>query len=145
MIDFERLRFLYTVLPSEIARANEKAFAVERARSKAEKCTTVITGMPHGTGTHSQTEDGAIRVMEVEDAYREALDELNTMRAELEPLIEELPIHLKAVMRLRYLKGYVDAEISQMIGKSETTVERYRRDAQAIIEKRVRGEQDEVD
>lgn len=138
MISFQRLRILYRMLPMKVAKLGDKAFAIERARSQAEKCTASITGMPHGNGTHSQTEDGAIKIMEMEDAYREVLDEISAMCAELEPLIDGLPMYLRPVMRLRYEKGYTDQEIADAIDRSLTTVERHRRRAEKLIEEIVK-------
>ena len=89
----------------------------------ATKITTTLTGMPRGSGNHSQVESGAIRLAEVSDAYREVFDTLAAMRAELEPLLSSLenPDDI-AVMRLRYMDGYRPSEIPDAIFLSERSV-----------------------
>ena len=91
--------------------------------SEATRITSVLTGMPRGSGNHSQVESGAIRLAEVSDAYREVFDTLAAMRAELEPLLASLdnPDDI-AVMRLRYMDGYRPSEIPDAIFLSERSV-----------------------
>lgn len=88
--------------------------------SSATKITTVLTGMPRGSGNHSQVEDGAIELAEVEEAYREVLDELKQERAELAELLKSLdnPDDI-GVMRLRYIDGYRLQDIPEAVNLSE--------------------------
>lgn len=134
MVDFEKLKFLLNVIPVEFTKTADARFKIEKAVSQAEKCTTVITGMPHGSGGfHSQVEDGAIRISELKEAYAESLNELERLREELKPLLPLIPVTHRAVIQLRYINGYSDAEISEAIGKSREQVGRYRREAQKMI------------
>ena len=56
-------------------------------------------------------------------AYREAIDELEGMRHELEPLIDMLEdMDEKAVMRMRYLHGYRPEEIAMAIHRTDRSV-----------------------
>ena len=89
----------------------------------ATRITSVLTGMPRGSGNHSQTESGAIELAEVENAYREVFEKLQEMRAELDPLLATLenPDDI-AVMRLRYMDGYRPSEIPESIFLSERSV-----------------------
>ena len=88
--------------------------------SKATKITTVITGMPHGSGTGKKVEDGAIALAEVEDAYREVIAELKAMRDELGQLLQALdnPDDI-GVMRLRYMDGWKLQDIPDAVCLSE--------------------------
>ena len=93
-------------------------FRREKILSKATKVTTVLTGMPRGSGTHSQVEDGAIELYEAdtETAYREALGALAAMRAELDEILPclEDPDDI-GIMRLRYIYGHSPEEIPDMV------------------------------
>ena len=61
-------------------------FRYQKKLASATRITAQLTGMPRGTGNHNKVEAGAIDMAEVETAYREILDELKAMRAELEKL-----------------------------------------------------------
>ena len=98
----------------------------ERVTAKATKITTVLTGMPRGSGTSSQVEDGAIRISEVNEAYREVVTELKAMQEELDPLIDTLEkADDRAVMRLRYIKGYSPEDIAEAIHRTDRSIYYY--------------------
>ena len=113
MINLNRMRFL-------IGYEQRLQFDRLKKLSKATKITTVITGMPRGSGTGNQTENGAIELAEVEDAYREVVAELKTMRRELEQLLPSLdnPDDI-GIMRLRYIDGKKLQDIPDAVGLSE--------------------------
>ena len=92
----------------------------DRIFANATKVTTVLTGMPHGgNGNKSQVETGAIELAEVEESYREVLEELNTMREELEGMLVQLddPDDI-GIMRLRYIVGHYPEEIPDLVNLS---------------------------
>lgn len=92
----------------------------DRIFANATKVTTVLTGMPHGgNGNKSQVETGAIELAEVEESYREVLDELNAMRKELEGMLVQLddPDDI-GIMRLRYIVGHYPEEIPDLVNLS---------------------------
>ena len=98
----------------------------EQATAKATKITAVLTGMPRGSGTGNQVEDGAIKISEVNDAYREVVDELEAMQKELDPLIDSLEkADDRAVMRLRYIKGYSPEDIADAIHRTDRSIYYY--------------------
>ena len=118
-INLFRMRQLMRQIP-------RKLWQIEQERAKATKITTVLTGMPRASGNHSQVEDGAIKLAELEEAYADALSELYGMRQLLEPLIDTLEdARLSATMRLRYIKGYSQDEIAESIYIATRTVRRY--------------------
>jgi len=118
-INLFRMRQLMRQIP-------RKLWQIEQERAKATKITTVLTGMPRASGNHSQVEDGAIKLAELEEAYADALSELYGMRQMLEPLIDTLEdARLSATMRLRYIKGYSQDEIAESIYVATRTVRRY--------------------
>lgn len=100
MVNLNRMRFLI---------GYEQRLRFDRLKkfARATKITTSITGMPRGSGTGNQVQDGAIELAEVEEAYSEVLKELQSMRDELEVLLQSLdnPDDI-GVMRLRYIKGH---------------------------------------
>ena len=115
MINLSRMQILIGV-------ERRLRFRREKILSKATKVTTVLTGMPRGSGTHSQVEDGAIELYEAdtETAYREALGALAAMRTELEELLPYLddPDDI-GIMRLRYIFGHSPEEIPRMVHLSD--------------------------
>ena len=99
---------------------------IEQEEAKATKITTVITGMPHGGGGHDQVADGAINITEIKAAYREVLGELERMRNELDPLIDDLDNpDDRAVMRLRYIKGFSPEDIAEAIHRTDRSIYYY--------------------
>lgn len=99
---------------------------IEQEEARATKITTVLTGMPRGGGQHDQVQDGAIRVAELRDAYREIMEELDTAQAALDPLISELDdADDRAVMRLRYIKGFSPEDIAEAIHRTDRSVYYY--------------------
>ena len=113
MIDFYRMRFLINRLPAA-------RFRVDKAIAKATKTTTIITGMPRGSGTGNQVEDGAILIEYARHALYSIVTELEGMRAELKPLIESLESPLqKNAMWMRYIEGHSVREIAYSLNYSE--------------------------
>ena len=99
---------------------------IEQEEARATKITTVLTGMPRGGGQHDQVQDGAIRVAELKDAYREIMEELETAQAALDPLISKLDdADDRAVMRLRYIKGFSPEDIAEAIHRTDRSVYYY--------------------
>lgn len=129
-INLFRMRQLMRQIP-------RKLWQIEQERARATKITTVMTGMPRASGNHSQVEDGAIKLSELEEAYADALSELCEMRQMLEPLIDTLEdTRLSATMRLRYIKGYSQDEIAESIYVATRTVRRYLYQAEKELCKR---------
>lgn len=99
---------------------------VERETAKATKVTTILTGMPRGSDNRNKVEDGAIRISDVMDAYREVLKELEAMKAELDPLIDGLEnADDRAVMRLRYINGFSPEDIAEAIHRTDRSIYYY--------------------
>ena len=69
MVNLSRMRTL-------IAYEQRLRFDRLKKLAKATKITTTITGMPRGSGTGNKIQDGAIELVEVREAYREVIDEL---------------------------------------------------------------------
>lgn len=113
MLDLRRMRFLINRLPAA-------RFRVDKAMARATKTTTVLTGMPRGSGTGDQTADGAIMLQLARDALDRIETELTEMRAVLGPMIEQIENPLqKSAMRLRYMDGMSVREIAYSLNYSE--------------------------
>jgi DNA-directed RNA polymerase specialized sigma24 family protein len=113
---------------------------IEQEEARATKITTVLTGMPRGGGQHDQVQDGAIRVAELRDAYREIMEELETAQAALDPLISELEdADDRAVMRLRYIKGFSPEDIAEAIHRTDRSVYYYLSRAEDQLARRFPG------
>ena len=113
MVNLSRMRML-------IGYERRIKFRYQKKLASATRITAQLTGMPRGSGNSSQVETGAIELAEVEEAYREVLDELKTMRAELEQLLPSLdnPDDI-GIMRLRYLDGCNIRDIPAAVCLSE--------------------------
>ena len=99
---------------------------VEQEQAKATKITTTLTGMPRGGANHNQVEEGAIRISDLKEAYREVVEELDGMKAELDPMIDGLDnADDRAVMRLRYIKGFSPEDIAEAIHRTDRSIYYY--------------------
>lgn len=99
---------------------------IEQEEAKATKTTSMITGMPHGGKGHDQVADGAISIMEIKEAYKEIIDDLQAMRDELDPMLNELDNpDDRAVMRLRYIKGFSPEDIAEAIHRTDRSIYYY--------------------
>lgn len=116
MVDLYRMRQL-------IRQTVKVQWKLEQAEARATKVTTAMTGMPRSGGVHDQVSDGAIKLAELKDAYRETVSELEQMRSELDPVVSSLEnAGDRAVMRLRYIKGFSPEDIAEAIGKTDRSV-----------------------
>ena len=118
MVNLYRMRALqrYTI---------KARWKVEKEMARATKITTVLTGMPRGNGS-DQVAEGAIKIDEVKQAYREVLGELEQMQRELDPLIDSLENpDDRAVMRLRYIECYSPEDIAEAIHRTDRSVYYY--------------------
>ena len=116
MINLSRMRTL-------ISYERRLQFRYQKKLSSATRITPQLTGLPRSTGNHSQVETGAIELAEVEEAYKEILEELKTMRAELSQLLPYLdnPDDI-GIMRLRYIDGCDLYAIPEAVNVSERTM-----------------------
>lgn len=112
MVNLSRMRVL-------ISLERRLQFRYQKKLSSVTRITTQLTGMPHGSGVHSKVEDGAIELAEVEEAYREVLEDLQIMRDELEQLLPSLdnPDDI-GIMRLRYIIGRCPEDIPDEVNLS---------------------------
>lgn len=95
---------------------------LERLEANATRTTANVTGMPRGGGGNRQ-EEANIALADATEAYREALEELEALRAQLRPIVDALTdINEKAIMRMRYLDGYYPKEIAAIIKRTNRSV-----------------------
>lgn len=99
---------------------------VEKEMARATKITATLTGMPRGGAGHDQVSEGAIKIDEIKQAYRETLGELEQMQRELDPLIDTLDNpDDRAVMRLRYVECFSPEDIAEAIHRTDRSVYYY--------------------
>lgn len=116
MIDFKRFRIA-------IDRKNVALFALEKARARATKVTTTITGMPRGTSTGKQVEDGAIRIAEAEEALEARTQELKLFQDELTRMLSAMKDERqKKYLSMRYLEEMSVPKIAIRESYSESTI-----------------------
>lgn len=135
-MNLRRMRILINRYP-------RACFNVDRAVSRAQRCTSQLTGMPGG-GHGSTVADGVELIMQAEAARDAIAAELAQMRAELAPLLDALEDPLeKTVMRMRYMEGvtareiayrlsYVERWIFYVLRKAESRVEQFADQAKTI-------------
>lgn len=116
MVDLRRMRYLMQRLP--MARLN-----VERAMSRATKCTSTLSDMPHGSGISNPVADGAERLIEAKSALQRLQGELSEMRAQLLPVIDGLENPLeRTIMQMRYMDGISAWDIAYDLNYSERRI-----------------------
>lgn len=99
---------------------------LEQEEARATKITTILTGMPRGGGNHDQVQEGAIKLAELKEAYRETIGALEEMRRIIDPMISTLEnADDRAVMRLRYIKGFSPEDIAEAIHRTDRSVYYY--------------------
>ena len=90
---------------------------IERTQSKATRTTVSYDGMPHSKQVRSLVEIGAVQLADLEAAHGDLLEQLAQLRQELSVMVDALPDpDQRAVMRLRYEKGYKPKQIAAGIG-----------------------------
>lgn len=116
MIDLRRMRYLMDRLP--MARLN-----VERAMSRATKCTQRLTMAAGGGGYGDAMSENAIRLSIAREKRDGILRELREMREALAPRIAELddPVQ-RLIMQMRYLDGQSARQIAYALALSERWV-----------------------
>jgi DNA-directed RNA polymerase specialized sigma24 family protein len=120
MVNLYRMRMLMS------RKTVKLLWRIEQEQARATKTTTILTGMPRGSGGNDQVADGAIKITELKEAYSDTVAELEQMRQELLPLINTLDnVDLRAAMLLRYIKGRRPEEIADAICLADRTIYRY--------------------
>lgn len=116
MIDLRRMRYLMDRLP--MARLN-----VERAMSRATKCTQRLTMAAGGGGYGDAMSENAIRLSVAREKRDGILRELRELRETLAPRIAELddPVQ-RLIMQMRYLDGQSARQIAYALALSERWV-----------------------
>ena len=127
MIDLYRMRQL-------IRQTVKVEWRIEQEQARATKITSIITGMPRGGSQRDQVQDGAIRIAELKEAYAEIIRELEQMRSELDTLISQMVnADDRAVMRLRYIKGWSPEDIAEAIHRTDRSVYYYLSRAEDVL------------
>lgn len=116
MIDLRRMRYLMDRLP--MARLN-----VERAMSRATKCTQRLTMAAGGGGYGDAMSENAIRLTVAREKRDGILRELRELREALAPRIADLddPVQ-RLIMQMRYLDGQSARQIAYALALSERWV-----------------------
>lgn len=116
MIDLRRMRYLMDRLP--MARLN-----VERAMSRATKCTQRMTIAAGGGGYGDAMSENAIRLTVAREKRDGILRELRELREALAPRIADLddPVQ-RLIMQMRYLDGQSARQIAYALALSERWV-----------------------
>ena len=128
MIDLQRMRQLMKRLPNIL-------WKIEQKEANATRITSNITGMPRGGGGLNRSEDATLALIDAKDAYREALEELEDMRKELDPYLTALQDDAeRAIMRMRYIYGYDPEPIADAVSYHPRTVYRKLKSADPRLE-----------
>lgn len=108
----------YKTLNLEI---NVKLERIQRERARAEKCTSVLTGMPRGGGTDWTETAAKLIVKERElDHY---IDQLLLLKDEIQAVIDQVPDEKeRRLLEMRYLEEKSWSDIAADLGVAESTV-----------------------
>ena len=127
-LNLRRMRILMNRYP-------RACFNVDKAVSRAQKCTAQLTGMPGG-GMISTVADGVDLILQAKSVRDAIASELEHMRAQLAPVIDALDDPLeKTVMRMRYMDGMSAREIAFRLSYVERWIFHVLSRAEAKIEK----------
>lgn len=130
MMNLRRMRILINRYP-------RACFNVDRAISRAQKCTAQLTGMPGG-GRGSTVADGVDVIMQAEEVRDRIAAELAQMRAELAPMLDALDDPLeKTAMRMRYMDGMSAREIAFRLSYVERWIFHVLKRAEGKIEEKI--------
>lgn len=99
----------------------EKQNDAEELRTRMEKVTTNLTGLPKGKGADLEKaplEDSLDKIKEIEKDCKKKLQELLLKKHLIENKIEKLEQPYKSILYLRYIRGNTLYKISEEIGYS---------------------------
>ena len=127
MVDLKRMRVLMQRMPSIL-------WEIEKKEANATRTTSPITGMVYSSNGSNRQEEANIMLISVRDAYREAIEELESLREQLKPMLPRLDDDTeRAIIRLRYIYGYDPQKIAQAISYHPRTVLRKLSSAEAKL------------
>ena len=119
MIDFQEMRRL-------IKEEERMAWALKKKRSRAEKTTASYSGAGGGTRTGDKVGDGAVELVELQEAYDEIRQALDEQRKELRAAMKVWEGRrngaVKTCLELRYMKGRSVRKIAAALNYSEQYV-----------------------
>lgn len=126
-VDLRRMRHLMNREPMARLR-------VERAMSRATKCTSVIAGMPRSGSLGNPIERGVSDLDIAKEALAAIREELKCMRDELRPLISAVESPLaRTTLEMRYMDGFSVREISYRLNYDRSYIYRILQEAEAEI------------
>ena len=99
----------------------EKQNDAEELKTRIEKMTQNISGMPNGKGTNLDSapfEESLDRIKEIEKDCQKKLEELLLKKFMVENKIEQLEQPYKSILYLRYIRGNTLNKVSNEIGYS---------------------------
>ena len=116
MVDLKRMRVLMQRMPSIL-------WEIEKKEANATRTTSPITGMVYSSNGSNRQEEANIMLISVRDAYHEAVEELESLREQLKPMLPRMDDDTeRAIIRLRYIYGYDPQKIAQAISYHPRTV-----------------------
>ena len=127
MVDLKRMRVLMQRMPSIL-------WEIEKKEVNATRTTSPITGMVYSSNGSNRQEEANIMLISVRDAYREAIEELESLREQLKPMLPRLEDDTeRALIRLRYIYGNDPQKIAQAISYTPRTVLRKLKSAETKL------------
>lgn len=82
-------------------------------RSKSEKMTRAMSGMPSGSGGEDQVSGSVEKIMELENRLEDKLSRMVKQRNEIEKIIDSLPEQQKQILYARYISCLTWDQVSQ--------------------------------
>ncbi len=96
---------------------NNKIRQLEKLKTLATSCTSVITGMPHNpSASHSRTEDIIVKIIELEAEIKSKIEKLVDTKQDITHTIDMVEDNeLKLLLELRYLNYESWEDIAVML------------------------------
>ena len=115
-VNLQRMRSLINRLPMA-------QFRIEQLMSRATKMTATLSNEPRGTVQSNPVADGVILLVAARESYNRIKFELDGMRAELKPEVDNIEDPLaRTCMRMRYFDGVSAREIAYRLNYSERRI-----------------------
>ena len=123
MTNWEKQAYLEQFLKLNSA-IDQKLSEVYRIKAMCEKCTSVITDMPHG-GANTR-EDMYVKFVELSDEANKLIDQYVDTKRRIEAAINTVRnVDHRTALKYRYINGETLNGVGELMHKSEKTIKRW--------------------
>lgn len=107
----------------------------EKYKTRAEKMTTIISGMPHGTSNTNKVEDNAVEMADISKVYEKRWLEAEKEKLEVEQKIEQVEEPYRTILHKRYVEELNFEKIADEMGYTYNSITHMHGDALKLYKK----------